>query len=248
MRILQKIRTKRRQKTNWGTLIGCAHTRGIMCVADWDRGHYISKGFVSDESLEIHKHKERDGGKIKKRGGGRASQFKCLVPERARSPHFIQSYPASWTIKAQFTPLPTPALPSLHPPPPDVATGCRRIYTLRARPLHPDTFSAHADRCAYTGARPDGGDVHVRAVGCVCVFKRQWNYAAILWDDMRPDMLLMRSAMTTLEQPKAQPPPFVPRHHPPGASRGVIVWRLVTVKPDFLSEWQLTDIFSHIRR
>ena len=61
---------------------------------------------------------------------------KCLAPKRTRSRRFIQSYPASWTITAQFT-------PSLsHTPPPssrtpDVATGCQRIYTSHARPRTP---------------------------------------------------------------------------------------------------------------
>lgn len=193
----------------------CAHKRDNVC--GWLRQRALHfKGLRLRWKLrDPQTQRERWRKDKKKGGGGDGSQFKCLVPERARSPHFIQSYPASRTIKAQFTPSPTPALPPLHPPPPDVGTGCRRIYTSRARPMHPDTSPAHADRCAYTGARLDGGDVHARAVGCVCVFKGQRNYAAILWDDMGLDMLLILSAMTTLEQPKAQPPPFVPPQPPP---------------------------------
>lgn len=220
MHILQKIRTKRRQKTNWGTLIGCAHTRGIMCVADWDRGHYISKGFVSDESLEIHKHKERDGGKIKKGGGETVVSLSASCRSEPglliSSNHILLLGRSKLNLHLRRRQRCHPP----HPPSPDVATGCRRIYTSRTRPLHPDTFPAHADRCAYTGARLDGGDVHVRAAGCVCVFKGQRNYAAILWDDMGLDMLLMLSAMTTLEQPKAQPPPFVPSRRPPRGLSG----------------------------
>lgn len=84
----------------------------------------------------IHKHKESDGRKIffLKRD---SSQFKCFVPKRTRSCHFIQSYPASGTTTAQFTPSVLHASPPSPPNPADVATGCQHIYTSHARPAPP---------------------------------------------------------------------------------------------------------------
>lgn len=123
-------------------------------VCGWRKERALHfKGSVWDESLEIHKHKESDGGQILKKGGGgesagyslRESVYKCLAPKPTRSRLFIQSYPASWTITAQFTPLLSHVLPPSSRTP-DVATGCQRIYTSHARPA---PWHLSADRCTY---------------------------------------------------------------------------------------------------
>lgn len=73
------------------------------------------------------------------------------MPKRTRSHHLIQSYPASWTITAQFTPslTHTPRHPPLAPLRWRLGAGA---FTLHMNAPHSDT-SLHVCVCRQTGAR-----------------------------------------------------------------------------------------------
>lgn len=123
---------------------------------------------------------------------------------------------------------------------PKVVNRCRRIYTSHARPTLWHLYTCvWADRCTHS----------LNAQLCVqshTLLKiggenMQWSWKTT-W---RLNMLVMlcHDSYETPWKKSPLPPPFPPR----GFCWGLIAWRFVTVKPDFLHKCQLTDITSKIR-
>lgn len=207
-----------------------------MCVADRKRRALHFKGSVWDESLEIHKHKESDGREIKK-GAGRnrnpaccslgQSASKCPAPKHTRSCLFIQSYPASWTITAQFTPSRS------HVPPPSshtphVATGCQHIYTSHA---HPAPW--HLSACAYeqTGAHTL---THTFALAITCmphIHAHRWTLGGVMKICNRPERRhgTQHACNVQCHDNSETLKPALPHLPPLGSYWGLIAWRLMTV-------------------
>lgn len=83
-------------------------------------------------------------------------------------------------------------------------------FTPHTHALHPRHLSAWADRCTYTRTHFYMDTTCTISTHTDGVSKGRWKYAAILWDDMGLDMLVMCSAMTTLTTHKTAPPPSSP--------------------------------------
>lgn len=116
-----------------------------------------------------------------------------------------------------------------HPPLPtaSLATGCRHIYTSHASPA---TWRLYVCTCTLF-------PWHARRQ-MNSRKGRWWKYAAIWGGDTGLNKRIVLNAVTT---PRAQIAPPIP------SPVSETACSFLTVKPDFLYDWQLTDIINCIR-
>lgn len=143
-----------KKKNKLKGLLGQGNRRGIMFRGRAKQRALHFKGSAPDESLDIGKQKEGDGGKIKR--------TECCQSASCGANKVLsfspQSYPASWTIAAQFTPLPARELPPSSPlPPPPWQLGVG-TFTPRARPATWTPVRPHVHIFPWHVLKREGGE------------------------------------------------------------------------------------------